>query len=567
MTKLEAKFEDLPADYAALGGRGMTSTIVSKEVPATCNPLGIHNKVIFAPGIVTGTKAPTSGRISVGGKSPLTGGIKEANAGTNFGQKMARLQIGALIVEGKHEGDDYYLLKVTKDGAEFIDANKWVGKGLYSTYKELFKEFGDKVGISGVGIAAEILGAMSGICFNDPEGLPSRYAGRGGLGAVMASKGLKFIIMDETDAPGVEIANKEVFSQGIKKLMDALKEHPVTQPKGGLNSFGTAVLVNIINEAQGLPHRNFSRGHDERAELISGEVKAEEIKKRGGVRPHFCSPGCVIQCSEVWTKPGGKDPVGVLEYESVWALGANCEIYDLDTIGELNRACNDLGVDTIEAGNTIAISMEGGLAKFGDGKGALKLIEEIRKKSPTGRILAQGTEITGKVLGVTRIPTCKGQAFPAYDPRAIKGIGVTYATTPMGADHTAGYAIAPEIMGVGGQVDPRDPKKAEVSRNLQVATAALDATGYCLFTAFAILDIPSGLEGIVESLNGVLGANLVVDDVAVIGKQILDIELDFNKRAGFTELDDRLPEFIMEEKLPPTGEVFNVTDDELDSVF
>jgi aldehyde:ferredoxin oxidoreductase len=561
MTKLEAKFEDLPADYAALGGRGMTSTIVSKEVPATCNPLGVHNKVVFAPGIVTGTKAPTSGRISVGGKSPLTGGIKEANAGTNFAQKMARLQIGAMIIEGKHEGDDYYLLKVTKDGAEFCDANKWVGKGLYSTYKELFKEFGDNVGISAVGIAAEVLGAMSGICFNDPEGLPSRYAGRGGLGAVMASKGLKFIIMDETDAPGVEIANQEVFSQGIKKLREALTEHPVTQPKGGLNSYGTSVLVNIINEAGGLPHRNFSRGQDERAEKISGEVKAEEIQKRGGVRPHFCSPGCIIQCSEVWTKPGGKDPVGVLEYESVWALGANCEIYDLDTIGELNRACNDLGVDTIEAGDTIAVAMEGGLAKFGDGKGALKLMDEIRKKTPTGRILAQGTEITGKVLGVTRIPTSKGQGFPAYDPRAIKGIGVTYATTPMGADHTAGYAIAPEIMGVGGQVDPRDPKKAEVSRNLQVATAALDATGYCLFVAFAILDIPSGLEGIVESLNGILGANLVVDDVAVIGKQILDIELDFNKRAGFTELDDRLPEFIMEEKLPPSDEVFNVTDD------
>jgi aldehyde:ferredoxin oxidoreductase len=567
MTKLEAKFEDLPADYAALGGRGMTSTIVSKEVPATCHPLGIHNKLVFAPGIVTGTKAPTSGRLSVGGKSPLTGGIKEANAGTNFAQKMARLRIGAMIIEGKHEGDDYYLLKVTNDGAEFIDANKWVGKGLYSTYKELFKEFGDKVGISAVGISAEILGAMSGICFNDPEGLPSRYAGRGGLGAVMASKGLKFIIMDETDAPGVEIANQEVFSQGIKKLMDALKEHPVTQPKGGLNSYGTSVLVNIINEAGGLPQRNFSRGQDERAEKISGEVKAEEIQKRGGVRPHFCSPGCVIQWSEVWTKPGGKDPVGVLEYESVWALGANCEIYDLDTIGELNRACNDLGVDTIEAGTTIGVAMEGGLAKFGDGKGALKLMDEIRKKTPTGRILAQGTEITGKVLGVTRIPTCKGQGFPAYDPRAIKGIGVTYATTPMGADHTAGYAIAPEIMGVGGQVDPRDPKKAEVSRNLQIATAALDATGYCLFTAFAILDIPSGLEGIVESLNGVLGANLVVDDVAVIGKQILDVELDFNKRAGFTALDDRLPEFILEEKLPPSDEVFNVTDDELDSVF
>ncbi|MHA2036512.1 MAG: aldehyde ferredoxin oxidoreductase family protein [Promethearchaeota archaeon] len=567
MTNLEAKFEDLPEDYAALGGRGMTSTIVSTEVPPTCHPLGIHNKLVFAPGIVTGTRAPTSGRISVGGKSPLTGGIKEANAGTNFAQMLGRMRIGAIIVEGKNEGDDYFTLKVTNDGAEFQDANKWVGKGLYDTYKTLFKEFGDKVGICSVGISAEVLGAMSGICFNDPEGLPSRYAGRGGLGAVMASKGLKFIIVDATGAPGVEIANDEIFSQGIKKLRDALGEHPVTQPNGGLNSYGTSVLVNIINEAGGLPQRNFSSGQDERAEKISGEVKAEEIKKRGGVRPHFCSLGCIIQCSEVWTKPGGKDPVGVLEYESVWALGANCGIYDLDVIGELNRACNDLGCDTIEAGDTLAVAMEGGLAEFGDGKAALKLMNEIRKKTPTGRILSQGTEITGKVLGVTRIPTSKGQGFPAYDPRAIKGIGVTYATTPMGADHTAGYAIAPEIMGVGGQVDPRDPKKAEVSRNLQLATAALDATGYCLFVAFAILDIPSGLEGIVESLNGVLGVNLTVDDVAVIGKQIIDTELEFNRKAGFTSLDDRLPEFMREEKLPPFDGVFDVTDDELDSVF
>ncbi|MFW9874920.1 MAG: aldehyde ferredoxin oxidoreductase family protein [Candidatus Thorarchaeota archaeon] len=567
MTSLEAKFEDLPEEYAGLGGRGMTSTIVSKEVPPTCHPLGIHNKLVIAPGIVTGTRAPTSGRLSVGGKSPLTGGIKEANAGTSFAQMLGRMRIGAVIIEGKHTGDNYYLLKVTNDSVEFINANKWVGKGLYDTYKELFKEFGDKVGICGVGISAELLGAMSGVCFNDPEGLPSRYAGRGGLGAVMASKGLKFIITDAADAPGVEIANDEVFSQGIKKLRDALGEHPVTQPQGGLNSYGTSVLVNIINEAGGLPQRNFSSGQDERAEKISGEVKAEEIKKRGGVRPHFCSPGCIIQCSEVWTKPNGKDPVGVLEYESVWALGANCGIYNLDDVGELNRMCNDLGCDTIEAGDTLAVAMEGGLAKFGDGKEALKLMDEIRKKTPTGRILSQGTEITGKVLGVTRIPTVKGQGLPAYDPRPIKGIGVTYATTPMGADHTAGYAIAPEIMGVGGEADPRDPKKAEISRNLQIATAAVDASGYCLFVAFAVLDIPSGLEGIVESLNGVLGTELTVEDVPTIGKQIIDIELEFNKKAGFTNIDDRLPEFFMEEKLEPSGEVFNVTDDELDSVF
>jgi aldehyde:ferredoxin oxidoreductase len=567
MTNLEAKFEDLPEEYAALGGRGMTSTIVAKEVPPTCDPLGPHNKLIIAPGLVTGTEAPTSGRLSVGGKSPLTGGIKEANAGTNFAQMLGRLRIAAIIIEGKNKGEDYHLLKVTNDRIEFINANKWSGKGLYDTYKNLIKEFGDTVGICSVGIAAEFLGAMSGVCFNDPEGLPSRYAGRGGLGAVMASKRLKFIVVDETGAPGVEIANEEVFNRGIEKLTNAINSHDVTKPEGALNSYGTSVLVNIINEAGGLPQRNFSSGQDDRSANVSGEAKAEEIKKRGGVRPHFCSPGCIIQCSEIWCKPGGKDPVGVLEYESVWALGPNCGIYNLDDVGELNRACNDLGVDTIEAGDAIAVAMEGGLTKFGDGKGALKLLEEIRKKTPTGKILANGTEITGKVLGVTRIPTSKGQGFPAYDPRAIKGIGVTYATTPMGADHTAGYAIAPEIMGVGGQADPLDPKKAEISRNLQVATAALDATGYCLFVAFAILDIPEGLEGIVESLNGVLGANLTVDDVPIIGKQIIDTEIEFNKNAGFTSVDDRLPEFFSEEELAPSGEVFNVSDDELDSVF
>jgi aldehyde:ferredoxin oxidoreductase len=567
MSDLKATYEDLPEAYFALGGRGMTSTIVAKEVPPTCNPLGPHNKVVFAPGLVTGTKAPSSGRISVGGKSPLTGGIKEANAGTDFAQKIGRMRIGAIIVEGQHKGDDYYMLKITNDGTEFINANKWCGRGLYEVYKEIRSELGEKFSICSVGVAAELNGAMSGVCFNDPEGLPSRYAGRGGLGAVMASRGLKFIVADDTGAPGVEIKDDEKFKAGIAKLRNALTTHDVTKPGGGLNSYGTSVLVNIINEAGALPQRNFSAGQDDRSSNISGEKKAEEIKKRGGARPHACHPGCIIQCSEVWTKADGSDPVGVLEYESVWALGANCGIYDLDEVGELNRACNDLGVDTIEAGTTLGVAMEGGLAEFGDGKKALELLNEIGKKSPLGRIIANGTYITGRVLGVTRIPTVKGQGFPAYDPRPIKGIGVTYATTPMGADHTAGYAIATEIMGVGGTADPRDTKKAELSRTLQVATAAVDASGYCLFIAFAVLDIPEGLEGVVESLNGVLGTSLTVDDVGPIGMSILQAELDFNKAAGFTELDDRLPEFIMEEKLPPTNEIFDVPADELDSVF
>jgi aldehyde:ferredoxin oxidoreductase len=567
MKNLTAEYEPLPEEYMALGGRGMTSTIVGKEVPPKCHPLRRHNKLVFAPGIVTGTAAPSSGRISVGGKSLLTGTIKEANAGTSFSQNLARLQIGAIIVEDIHEGDDYYLLKITKDGTEFMDANQWVGKGLYEAYEDLHNKFGKKIGVCGVGIAAELLGSNSGLSFNDTDGLPSRYSARGGLGAVMASKGLKFIVVDDTDAPGVEIADQETFREGIRKLRDALTTHDVTKPGGALNTYGTAVLINIINEAAGLPHRNFSRGQDDRAELISGERKAELIKERGGERPHLCNPGCIIQCSEVWTKSDGSDPVGVLEYESVWGLGANTEIYDLDIVGELNRACNDLGMDTIETGGTLGVAMEGGLIDFGDGEGALKLMEEIRKKTALGRILVNGTQYTGRAFGVTRIPTVKGQSLPAYDPRAIKGIGVTYATTPMGADHTAGYAIATEIMGVGGEADPRDTKKAELSRNLQLATAALDATGYCLFIAFAILDIPEGLEGVVESLNGVLGTNLTVEDVPKIGQQIINIELDFNKAAGFTTEHDRLPEFFIEEKFGPTNEVFDVPDEEIDKVF
>ncbi|MFW6071516.1 MAG: aldehyde ferredoxin oxidoreductase family protein [Candidatus Bipolaricaulota bacterium] len=566
MAKEELSFEDLPEDYRALGGRGLTSSIIADEVPPTSNPLGPHNKLVFAPGIVTGTSAPTSGRISVGGKSPLTGGIKEANAGTSFAQKLARLNVAAIVVEGRTEGEEYKCLKLTDDGVELLDADPWSGIGLYEAFEGIEKEFGEDLGICGAGIAAELAGSNSGIAFNDMEGKPSRYAGRGGLGAVMASRGLKFVLVDDEGANGVEIEDEETFDRGKKKLADALTEHDVTKPGGALNSYGTNVLINIINESGGLPQDNFSRGSDDRSARVSGEKKAEEIKERGGENPHRCSPGCLIGCSEIWENEDGEE-VGVLEYESVWALGPNSGIYDLDTIGELNWECNDLGMDTIETGNTIAVAMEGGVKEFGDEEGALELMNEVREGTPLGRILVNGTEFTGNAFGVERIPTVKGQAMPAYDPRAIKGIGTTYATTPMGADHTAGYAIAPEIMGVGGDADPLDPEKAEMSRNLQYSTAVIDTTGHCLFTAFAVLDIPEGLEGMVEEVNGVLGADLTVDDIPEIGKNIIETERKFNSRAGFTKEDDRLPEFMREEELPPHNDVFDVSDEELDKVF
>ncbi len=559
-------YEEVPEDYRYLGGRGLTSQIVADEVPPNCNPLGPNNKLVFAPGIVTGTSAPTSGRISVGGKSPLTGGIKEANAGTSFAQKLARLGIKAIIVEGKPESKGYRCLKLDDNEVELVDASEWSGIGLYEAYEGLRGEYGDDLGICGVGIAAELSGSNSGVAFNDMEGKPSRYAGRGGLGAVMASRGLKFVLVDDSGAPGVDIEDKEVFDEGRKKLSDALTDHDVTKPGGALNSYGTSVLVNIINESGALPQENFSRGSDEKSARVSGEKKAELIEERGGERPHRCSPGCLIGCSEVWKNEDGEE-VGVLEYESVWSLGPNSGIYDLDTIGELNWQCNDLGIDTIEAGNTIAVAMDGGVKEFGDEEGALELMDEIRQGTPLGRILVNGTKFTGKAFGVTRIPTVKGQAMPAYDPRGIKGIGTTYATTPMGADHTAGYAIAPEIMGVGGDADPLSPEKAEMSRNLQYSTAVIDTTGHCLFTAFAVLDIPEGLEGMVEEVNGVLGTDLTVDDISDIGKSIIETERRFNSEAGFTKEDDRLPEYMREESLPPHNDVFDVSEEELDKVF
>ena len=571
MTDLTAKFEDVPEKYKLTGGRGLTSAITCTEVPPTCHPLGPNNKVTFAPGIVTGTAAPTSGRLSIGGKSPLTGTIKETNAGGMGAQKLAQLGIKAIVVEGQpKEKGKFWLLKVDKDGAQLLPAaDEWLDKGLYETYPLLFDKFGKEVGIIATGTAGERLMANAGICINDPENRPSRYAGRGGMGAVMGSKGLKAIIIDDKGGPGVPIVNKEVFDAGRKKLTDALLEHALTKPGGALNTYGTAVMVNIINEAGAFPTRNFREGRFEGAAKISGETINETCKKRGGVgmTGHSCSPGCVIKCSNVYPKPDGTELVSVQEYESVWSLGANCGIDDLEVTGELIRLCNDYGMDTIEAGVTIGIAMEAGLAKFGDGQRAIELMHEIGKGSPLGYILGNGAAVTAKVFGVVRCPTVKGQGMPAYEPRGIKGIGITYAISTMGADHTSGYTIAPEILGVSGKVDQFTVEKADLARNFQYVTASFfDTSGHCLFISFAVLDIPSGLEGVVEECNGVLGTNWTVDDMVRMGGEIIKMERAFNEAAGFTKAHDRLPEFMNYEKISPHNVVFDVPDEVIDKV-
>lgn len=577
MTDRSYRLEEVPAAYKNLGGRGMTSTIVHDEVPALCHPLGPNNKLVFAPGIVTGTAAPTSARISAGAKSPLTGGIKESNAGTAWAQHLAFMQIKALVVEGQPKEKGKYWMahltwdaKASKPKVEFFAADQYKGEDLYESFPKVFKRFGDAIAIAGFGVAGEYGYANSGIVYNDLAKRPSRYSGRGGLGSVMASKGLKFIVTDRKGAPQVAFADKALFEKGAKKLVDALRTHDVTKPKGGLNTYGTAVLVNIMNEAGGFPTRNFSNGRFEGAAKIAGEAIFEGNKKRLGkeLYNHACSPGCIIQCSNTWTKSDGTEHTSCVEYESDWALGADCGIDNLDHIAEMVHLCNGYGLDTIETGTTLAVAMEAGVIPFGDGKKAIKLVHEMGKGTPLGRILGGGTEFTGKAYGMTHVPTVKGQSMPAYEPRAVKGIGITYATTTMGADHTAGYTIAPEILSVGGKADPLSPEgKAALSRAFQATTAFIDSSGHCLFIAFAILDIASGFEGMVEECNGVLGTNWKSEDAAKIGAEILRKERAFNEAAGLTKADDRVPEFMKYEPLPPHNQVFDVPDSALDSVF
>ncbi len=569
MSNLKVNIED-SKEYENMGGRWLTSSVISKEVDPLCHPLEEGNKIVFAPGIVTGTAAPSSSRISVGGKSPLTGGIKESNAGTKFSQKLKRLGIDGIIVEGKAKEKIPYVLEIKKDSVKLIQAKELSMKKTSETVKILTEKYGEDIGICCIGPAGEMKMAMAGVCFNDLRNRPSRYSGRGGLGAVLGAKGLKAIVVDDKGASGVQIKDKELFEKGRKKVIDALQKHDITKPKGALNTYGTAVLMNIVNNAGALPTRNFSSGRFEKAENVSGERIFEEIKKRTGkeIYNHACSPGCIIQCSNTWYGKDGKEVVSCQEYESIWAFGPNCEIDDLDITAELIRLCNELGLDTIEAGVTIAVAMEAGLLNFGDGKKAIELLKEIEKGSPLGRILGQGAAFTGKAYGVTRVPAVKGQALPAYDPRAAKGIGVTYATSTMGADHTSGYTIAPEILSVGGKLDGlRKEGKVELSRNFQITTAFLDSTGYCLFIAFAILDIQEGFEGVIETCNAVLGTKWKQEDVIEIGKEILKKEHEFNLNAGFSKSDDRLPEFIKKEELPPHKSRWDITDKEIDEFW
>lgn len=555
MNDLTWQEEELKPEYAALGGRALTSRIVYEEVTGYAHPLGSFNKLVFANGVLTGSLASSAERISVGGKSPLTGGIKESNAGGTSGLKQGRLGYRAIIFEGVR--DDLQIVHISKDGARFEKADWITGKPISEAARMLDEKYGSHIGLYMIGSSGEMKMNLAGIAIKDKDGSPTRFCGRGGLGAVAGAKGIKAIVLDDAGVDRNRPKDPEQFRSALKRYVEWLQETPQTAKI--FPEYGTAGLVKTTNRLGALPTYNFRTGSFEQHESISGERLRETILERGGqgTPTHACMPGCIIRCSNIYPDETGQTVTTPIEYENIGLLGSNLGIGDLDQVAELNRLCNEYGLDTIEAGATIGVLMEAGMLPFGDFHGAKQLLEEIPKGSPMGRIVGGGAELTGRVYGVYRVPTVKGQSMPAYDPRAIKGLGVTYATSPMGADHTAGQTIR-------AQVDHHKPDgQVELSKNAQVAAILFDSLGLCFFSASAIAGRWSGIADIVSAYAGL---NVTEEDLQQMARDTLRLEHAFNRSAGFTHADDRLPEHFYTETNPASGTVFDVNEEELLSI-
>lgn len=555
MNSKSVQFEKVNDDYTLFGGRGLIAKLLNDEVDPKCDPLGHENKLIVCPGLLTGTSAPCAGRISVGGKSPLTGTIKEANSGGIAAQMLSKLGIKAIIIEDKPVKQEWFILKIDREGFSLLPADQYAGMNNYKLTEELKKNYGSKIGVISIGGAGERGYRNSTVQITDTLGHPSRAAARGGLGAVMGSKGLKAIVLDVAGPANTNYVDKEKFSKASKNYVKGIQENPVSGQ--AMPALGTAVLVNIVNALGALPTRNYSSGQFEKAEDISGENLAKIQSERGGKTGHACHPGCVIRCSNIYNDENGEYLTAGFEYETIGLNGSNCGISSLDTIAKIDRLCDDFGIDTMDTGCTIAVCMEAGKLKFGDDKGALGLIQEMIDGTEFGNVLGQGTEYTGKKLGVKRIPTVKGQAMAAYDPRALKGTGVTYATSPMGADHTAGNSLG------NPTVDPyKKEGQVDLSTTLQVGMSTFDNLGMCIFSGFCIED-PKNVGYLLEMMAGKFGGEWNPDKLFGIGVQTLALEKEFNRVAGFTSKDNKLPEFIYNEPLSPQNIVFDIEEEEM----
>lgn len=555
----ELKREPVPEAWSRLGGRGLLDHILLDEVDPTCDPLGPGNKLIFAPGLLVGHMLSSTDRISVGGKSPLTGGIKEANAGGRTGLHMATMGIHALVLEDQPAEAGTWVLHLSLGGAKWDKADDLAGVGVYASAPKLLERYGDKVAIALIGPGGEMRMKAAGIQNLDKDKIPSRIAARGGLGAVMGSKGLKAIVFDNTGGQKPPVVDPEAFKVAQKDYTKAVMEHPQSIT---YRDYGTAAMAQMTQRFAALPSHNFSRGTFKNVEAISGETLREFTLTRGKPSDpsHACMAGCTIKCSNVFGGEDGKIIVSPLEYETIGLMGTNVDIDSLDAIGRLNWHVNDLGLDSIEIGGSLGVAAEAGLMRWGSEEDAQKLIDEIRAGTELGHILGDGAVTVGKKYNIEHVPAVKGQAMSAYEPRSIKGTGVTYATTPQGADHTCGLTIRAQI----NHLDPNAQR--DVSRNAQLNMAGYDTIGACIFAGFGYAATPDGV--VKRLLKARYGWDDLPDNILQeLGKQAIRMEREFNHRAGFTAKDDRLPEWMTREALPENGAVFDVSEETLDHIF
>lgn len=548
------------------GGRLLSSQLVSELVDAAADPLGPANALVFTAGPLAGYRISTAGRLSVGAKSPLTGGIKEANAGGMAGDSLAALDCRALVFRGCRPADKPAVFILDENGARLEDARPYWGLGNEAASAALFAAFGEDYVTLTIGQAGEQRLTAAGIAVSDANGQPFRLAARGGLGAVMGSKGLKGVLLRR--AAGASL--KGDARRAITAFHKLVANNDRTQV---LRGYGTASTLMTVQTLGGLPVRNFSVGRLPDASPISGDTLRDLILARGGAGAptEACMAGCVIQCSNIFPDERGELAAAPVEFETIGLCGSNLELLSFDAIARLNRLCNDFGLDTIEVGAALGVMMEAAesgelpegydraeLPRFGDAGRAAEIVAGVPQGAKLARLVASGVVATGKALGAKRIPAVKGQAISAYDPRVVKGTGVTYATSPQGADHTAGLTIfAP--------VDPLDASKAVgLSRASQIQRAAYDALGLCVFNIGATGRQP---DLILDMLRAIYNVQLVDHWLDELGMQVIKVEKAFNAAAGMTSADDRLPDYFTSQILPPTGAVFDVAAQEMDRIF
>jgi aldehyde:ferredoxin oxidoreductase len=531
MTRQAVAIEPFPDEWKLLGGRALSARILLRECPPKCDPLGPENVLVMAPGVLSGSSAPTSGRISIGAKSPLTGGIKEANAGGEPGQDLVKLGYRAIVVKGKpSDPSRRFGLEVTSQGARLVPADGYQGKWNYALAEELAKKYPATTSFISIGPAGELQLKGASVACTDEHKRPARHAARGGLGAVMGSKGLKYVAVDNEKKP--------VRRPGQPKEFAGLCKTYTKDYLGGpqMFKFGTSSVVPIANMLNTFPYKNRTSGQSPDAATLDGKRIVESFETRGGGM-HNCMTGCIVRCSNIVHDAEGKYKTSALEFETLTMLGANCAIASWEDVAELDRLCDEVGLDTIETGAAIAVYMDSGGMEWGDAQGAQRILREIAEGTELGRAIGDGALAIGRKRKHARIPVVKGQAIPAWDPRPLKATGVTYATSPMGADHTAGLIVNPGM--------PPD-QFARASQESQLVNAVCDSSGFCQF-------LQPTIEDIAGFYSALYAEPVSREQVADIGWQCLVDEWEFNQRAGFTEADDDLPDVMKNEGVGPGG--------------